>query len=128
MHRHPRPLVLLLAFALALVAVACGVRDEDGSSPTTAGSDGNGDGPQLPDCPVDALESASGVVEVELWHGLGSESENNLEALAEAYNAGQDEVKILVRNQGVSYDEVLRKYVAAIPSRQLPGIVYLEDT
>jgi sn-glycerol 3-phosphate transport system substrate-binding protein len=129
MHRHPRPLVVLLAFALALVAVACGVRDEDGSSPTTAGSDGNGDGePQLPDCPVDALESASGVVEVELWHGLGSESENNLDALAAAYNAGQDKVEILVRNQGVSYDEVLRKYVAAIPSRQLPGIVYLEDT
>jgi sn-glycerol 3-phosphate transport system substrate-binding protein len=112
-----------------MVAVACGVRDEDGSSPPTTGSDGTTDGrPELPDCPVEALEEASGVVEVELWHGLGAESENNLDALAAAYNASQDKVKILVRNQGVSYDEVLRKYVAAIPSRQLPGIVYLEDT
>jgi sn-glycerol 3-phosphate transport system substrate-binding protein len=129
MHRHPRPVALLLAVTLALIAVACGVRDEDGSSPSTTGSEGTTDGgPQLPDCPVEALEEASGVVEVELWHGLGSESENNLDALAEKYNASQDKVRILVRNQGVSYDEVLRKYVAAIPSRQLPGIVYLEDT
>ena len=67
-------------------------------------------------------------MEVELWHGLGAESENNLDALAQKFNEGQDKVRILVRNQGVSYEEVLRKYVAAIPSRQLPGIVYLEDT
>ena len=33
-----------------------------------------------------------------------------------------------VRNQGVAYDEVFRKFVAAIPSRQLPAIVVLEDT
>ena len=57
-----------------------------------------------------------------------AESENNLDALAEEFNESQDEVQVLVRNQGVAYDEVLRKYVAAIPSRQLPGIVYLEDT
>lgn len=129
MHRSPRPVALLLAVVLALVAVACGVRDEDGSSPTSASSDGNGDdGPQLPDCPLEALDEATGVVEVELWHGLGSESENNLDALAQKFNASQDKVQVQVRNQGVSYDEVLRKYVAAIPSRQLPGIVYLEDT
>lgn len=125
-----RWLSLLLAAALAVTVGACGVRDEDGgSSPTTSGgSDEEDDGPQLPDCPVDALESAQGVVEVELWHGLGAESENNLNALAEKFNGSQDRVRVLVRNQGVSYDEVLRKYVAAIPSRQLPGIVYLEDT
>jgi sn-glycerol 3-phosphate transport system substrate-binding protein len=129
MHRSRRPVALLLAVVLTLVAAACSVRDEDGSSPTSASSDGNGDrGPQLPDCPVEALDEADGVVEVELWHGLGSESENNLDALGQRFNESQDKVKILVRNQGVSYDEVLRKYVATIPSRQLPGIVYLEDT
>ncbi|MGH9085581.1 MAG: extracellular solute-binding protein [Acidimicrobiales bacterium] len=125
-----RWLSLLLAAALAITVAACGVRDEDGgASPTTSeGSGTDDDGPQLPDCPLDALETAEGVVEVELWHGLGAESENNLNALAEKFNGAQDKVRILVRNQGVSYDEVLRKYVAAIPSRQLPGIVYLEDT
>ena len=128
MQRHSRPLTLFLAIVLACVVAACGVRDESSSSRTTAGSGGGDDGPQLPDCPVDALETAEGVVEVELWHGLGAESENNLDQLAQTFNANQDQVRILVRNQGVSYAEVFRKYVAAIPSRQLPGIVYLEDT
>ncbi|MET0728849.1 MAG: extracellular solute-binding protein [Acidimicrobiales bacterium] len=128
MHRTTRPLALLLATALAVTAASCGVRDEDSSSPTTDGGSGEDSGPQLPDCPVDALDGATEAVEVELWHGLGGESENNLNQLAEKFNARQAEVRVLVRNQGVSYDEVLRKYVAAIPSRQLPGIVYLEDT
>jgi sn-glycerol 3-phosphate transport system substrate-binding protein len=121
-----RPLALLLSVALGLGLAACGVRSENGSAPDTAKDDAGK--PSLPDCPVDALAGAKGVVEVELWHALGSESENNLDALASAFNAGQDKVRVLVRNQGVSYDEVKRKYVAAIPSRQLPAIVYLEDT
>lgn len=116
----------LLLVAL-VAAAACGVRDEsDGgtAAPTVA----EGDEIVLPDCPVDALDEAEGVVEVELWHALGSESENNLEQLAATFNSSQDRVRVQVRNQGVAYDEVLRKFVAAIPSRQLPAIVYLEDT
>jgi sn-glycerol 3-phosphate transport system substrate-binding protein len=121
-----RLLGVVLVFA---VTAACGVRDESSSSTgSTAPPAIDGDGPVLPDCPVAALDDAEGTVEVELWHGLGSESENNLEQLATAFNASQDRARILVRNQGVSYDEVLQKFVAAIPSRQLPEIVYLEDT
>lgn len=126
MPRTLRPVAVVVLLSLVGVMAACGVRDESSSSPTTT-SGGSG-GPQLPDCPLEALEAADGVVEVELWHGLGSESENNLEQLAAAFNASQDAVEVQVRNQGVSYDEVLRKYVAAIPSRQLPAVVYLEDT
>jgi sn-glycerol 3-phosphate transport system substrate-binding protein len=118
----------VLLAALAVVASACGVRDESTGSQTTApGVDDDG-AVVLPDCPVDALDDADGVVDVDLWHGLGAESENNLEQLATRFNASQDRVRVHVRNQGVSYDEVLRKFVAAIPSRQLPAIVYLEDT
>jgi sn-glycerol 3-phosphate transport system substrate-binding protein len=116
----PRPLALLLA--LAAMAAACGVRDESGgASDTTRGGD-------TPDCPVDALDEATGPVEIELWHALGAESENNLDALAKEFNESQDEVRVEIRNQGVAYEEVLQKFVAAIPSRQLPAIVYLEDT
>ncbi len=129
MRRHPRTLPLCIAVVLTVVVAACGVRDESSSSPTTASAGGGGGGrPALPNCPVDALETADGVVDVELWHALGSESENTLDQLAAAFNASQDKARILVRNQGVAYAEVLRKYVAAIPSRQLPGIAYLEDT
>jgi sn-glycerol 3-phosphate transport system substrate-binding protein len=118
----------LLAVVLAVGAAACSVRDESGSPATTAPRSGEDAGPQLPHCPIDALDTAEGVVSVELWHAMSAESENNLNQLANAFNAGQEKVRILVRNQGVAYDEVLRKFVAAIPSRQLPGIVFLEDT
>lgn len=118
----------LAVIALVGLAAACGVRDESTGSGTTAAPVIDGEGPVLPDCPVDALDDSTGTVDVELWHGLGSESENNLEQLAATFNARQDRVRVQVRNQGVSYDEVFRKFVAAIPSRQLPPIVYLEDT
>src|SRR5690606_28645984 len=129
---RPRPIRLLALLALAGLVAACGVRDEGSGPDTTVGTDGGVDGGTetvaLPDCPVDALDSATAPVEIDLWHGLGAESENNLNALAEEFNASQDRVVVRVRNQGVSYEEVLRKFVAAIPSRQLPAIVYLEDT
>ena len=60
-------------------------------------------------------------MEIELWHALGAESENNLNALATKFNEGQDEVRVEIRNQGVAYEEVLQKFVAAIPSRQRPA-------
>jgi sn-glycerol 3-phosphate transport system substrate-binding protein len=127
--RTPRPVIVALAVVLMLLAGACSVRDESGSSPTTAaGSDGSDGGPQLPDCPLDALADAEGVVDVELWHALGAESENALDQMAVDFNASQDQVRVQVLNQGTSYAEVMRKYVAAIPSRQLPAIAYLEDT
>ena len=137
MSRTPRSTLRLLALLVALAALvaACSVRDEGGGddggaapSADDGGDDGGEPAVELPDCPVDALDSAEGVVEIEVWHGMSAESENNLNALAEKFNASQDKVEVLVRNQGVSYDEVLRKFVAAIPSRQLPPVVYLEDT
>jgi sn-glycerol 3-phosphate transport system substrate-binding protein len=118
-----RELLLVALVALA----ACGVRDEsgDGVVPPTVGES---EEIALPACPLDALEETDETVVVELWHALGSESENNLEQLAAMFNSSQARVRVQVRNQGVAYDEVLRKFVAAIPSRQLPAIVYLEDT
>lgn len=115
------PVVLLLV--LALVATAC-IRSEQGlvsaQGPVTKDN--------LPRCPLGALKGAAGTVEVELWHALAGKPKDNLEALAERFNASQPKVKVLVKSQGQAYSEVLRKYNAAIPSRQLPAIAYLEDT
>jgi sn-glycerol 3-phosphate transport system substrate-binding protein len=114
------PIVLL---ALVVVAAAC-VRDESGQ--VSAG--GPATSTNLPPCPLDALDRAAGTVEVELWHALAGRSKDNLEALAQAFNRSQPKVRVAVKNEGRAYDEVLRKYNAAIPSRQLPAIAYLEDT
>jgi sn-glycerol 3-phosphate transport system substrate-binding protein len=124
-----RLLALLAALLLAATSAAC-VRDEGNGRATAGGGDGDGEGsgPTLPDCPLDALEDADGPVEIDLWHGLGAQPQVALNDLADEFNSSQDQVRVRILNQGTSYDEVFRKYVAAIPSGQLPAIAYLEDT
>lgn len=124
----------LLACALAvtgLVLAACG------SPPTSEGSgtgrptatDDVDTGPEVT-CPVDALDSVDGVVEVDLWYGgLVGVTQETLENMAIAFNESQDKVKVTANSQGQTYEEVLAKYqgAAATPA-QLPEILYLEDT
>ncbi|QYG91596.1 extracellular solute-binding protein [Iamia sp. SCSIO 61187] len=127
----PRPLVHLLVVAvLAITAAAC-VRDESqgtSAGPGGGGGDGEGEEIALPDCPVDALDEADGPVEIDLWHGFTGEPANYMVELGRRYNESQDAVRLNVQTQGNSYEEVLRKFVAGIPSRQIPPIVMLEDT
>jgi sn-glycerol 3-phosphate transport system substrate-binding protein len=114
---------VLVFMAMLLVATAC-IRDESGQ--VTAGgpvSESN-----LPPCPLEALERAEGTVNVDVWHALTGKSKDNLEQLAKQFNSRQQKVRVAIKNQGRDYEEVLRKYNAAIPSRQLPAIAYLEDT
>jgi sn-glycerol 3-phosphate transport system substrate-binding protein len=128
--RAHRPLLhLLVVSVLAVTAAAC-VRDESTGTATGGGGGGGGEGEEstLPDCPVDALDEADGPVEIDLWHGFTGEPENYMNQLAERYNAAQDKVHVNLLKQGVSYEEVLRKFVSGIPSRQLPSVVMLEDT
>ena len=64
----------------------------------------------LPACPVDALASASGPIEVLFWHGWTGETETAISALADAYNASQSTVRVKLEPQG-SYDETFDKYI-----------------
>ncbi len=64
----------------------------------------------LPSCPVDALESASGPVEITFWHGMTADLEQALTGLTEAYNASQDRVQVTLQNQG-GYEQVIDKYL-----------------
>jgi sn-glycerol 3-phosphate transport system substrate-binding protein len=84
---------LLLA---ALLAASCGGDDGDGG-----GGDGDGD-VDASACPVDALESAAGPVEITFWHAMGgAEIEATLVEVTDAYNASQDRVVVdLVNQQG----------------------------
>lgn len=125
--RRLRSTALLLAALLAVASAGCARSETSGNE----GATGAGDGPaasNLPDCPLEALDAAEGTVEIDLWYALAAEPRNALEEIAAAFNESQDKVKVNVLSQGVAYDEVLRKYVSAIPSRDLPAITYLEDT
>ncbi|HMJ75775.1 MAG TPA: hypothetical protein VK507_07370, partial [Iamia sp.] len=84
----------LAATALVLASSAC-IRQEGNA---TSGGGGTPAGPvapdNLPDCPVDALETAEGTVDIELWHSFVGETKLYMEALTEEYNASQDKVNL----------------------------------
>jgi sn-glycerol 3-phosphate transport system substrate-binding protein len=114
---------LLLGFAVVavggLLAAACGGESDVG---------GGGDDTAGADCPVDALEGATGTVEITVWHTYVGLTSRTLNKLADGYNASQSKVKVQVENQGASYEELLRKYRQGIPSGDLPAIGVMEDT
>ncbi|MGH2474876.1 MAG: hypothetical protein ACRDIL_06385, partial [Candidatus Limnocylindrales bacterium] len=111
----------------ALVAGGC-------SEPPTTGSGTAvevGPGAELPDCPLDALEEATGPVEVNLWYGgLVGSTKATMEDVVARFNASQDQVRVTANDQGAAYDQVFRKYESAASSSpdQLPDLIYLEDT
>ncbi|HEX6420169.1 MAG TPA: ABC transporter substrate-binding protein [Acidimicrobiales bacterium] len=128
--RQPRLLLALLVLA-GLVAAACSDPPTSGGDATRT-DDGDGDGEaDLPDCPLDALDEASGPVEVDLWYGgLTGSVQVAMQEMAATFNASQDAVVVNASNQGADYAEVYRKFTsaAAAGSGQLPDMVYLEDT
>jgi sn-glycerol 3-phosphate transport system substrate-binding protein len=118
MTRRLPVLALLLAVLVGATALAgCGGGDDD---PGSAGEAVTAD---LPPCPLDALEGATGPVEVVVWYALQAKQEETFQQLAQEYNASQDRVQVRVESQGASDTELLRKFTAAVPSRQLPALV-----
>ncbi len=116
------------ALALTLLAAACSGDDDDGAS-TSGTGEGNGEAAiELPDCPVDALESTTEPVDVLVWYALSAKTEATLLAQIDTYNASQDKVVVRAESQGASYEELLRKYEASIESGDLPDLAVMEDT
>ncbi len=64
----------------------------------------------LPPCPVDALDEATGPVDITVWYGLGGDTAPAFDDLVARYNASQARVRVQAENQG-SYTEALDKYV-----------------
>lgn len=141
-HRRSKPMIrrlrdgrgrIIVASLVAVLLVACssgGDSDEaanDGGSDVSTTGGSGGDGGDLPECPVDALEEASGTVEVVVWHGYTAKTEETLAKLVERYNSEQDKVSVRLENQG-TYLELWQKYLSAIPSGNLPGIAIPDDT
>jgi sn-glycerol 3-phosphate transport system substrate-binding protein len=121
---------VLAPLVLAMLLAAC-------SDPPTAGGGppvGTGDGTTeaaVPDCPLDALDEASGPVDVNLWYGgLVGTPKSVMTDMVARFNASQDHVRLSANDQGAAYEEIFRKYesAAAASSDQLPDLIYLEDT
>ncbi|MDQ3738319.1 MAG: ABC transporter substrate-binding protein [Actinomycetota bacterium] len=113
----------------ALIAAACssgesildaGLSPETVPVPPTAGPDGSVPTTipatttttplaDLPPCPQEALEEASGTVELTFWHAMTNELEDALVELTDGYNASQDQVRVTLQNQG-GYNEAIDKY------------------
>jgi len=120
--------VVVGLLASALVLAACGGGDDGGSS---ASDDSVPEGASAEvdpaDCPLDALETADGPVEVTLWHSFVTKTQEAIEDLATEYNASQDQVVVTVESQGAGYQEIQRKFNQSIQSGDLPTIAALED-
>jgi sn-glycerol 3-phosphate transport system substrate-binding protein len=110
---HIRPATALVALA-ALLTAACG-----GGSEAAV---------QAEDCPLDALEAATGTVEVVAWHVEAAQQAATLEELVTEYNDSQDRVRVRLDSQGASYAELQRKFNQAMPSRQLPALMLGNDS
>lgn len=116
--------VLVAGLAAILLAASCGGGDDDSTSSTTEGAAR----PELPECPLDALDAATGPVEVVVWHTQTARPLDTLTALVDEYNASQSKVKVRLESQGASYEEIQRKFNEALPSQQLPAVIVVDDT
>ncbi len=79
----------------------------------------------LPDCPVDALGSTGGPVEITLWHGLNTDNQTAIERVTAEYNASQSRVVVRAENQG-GYLETIDKYFRS-GAGDRPAIVMFPD-
>jgi sn-glycerol 3-phosphate transport system substrate-binding protein len=117
-HRRPSLVTALLA-VLALLVAACG--GDDGGA---AGGTDDGGGA----CPVEALEGAPGPVTITVWNNYTALAKRTFEAMVADFNASQDRVEVQVEPQGISFEEILRKYKLAAEDNKLPNLALLEDT
>lgn len=127
-HRF-RALVALVA-AGGLLISACGSPPSSGGGSGGREESSGGSGVDAKDCPIDALEKATGKVKVNMWFGgLVDPPKTVLTDMVKAFNESQDKIEVTADNQGNAYAEVLRKYEGASSTpAQLPQIIYLEDT
>lgn len=120
--------------AVALLSVAALLASCSSSNTATGGGGsgstepGGGTAANLPTCPIDALAKAAGPVEVVAWHTQNAKPGDALTALVEKYNSSQSKVKIRLESQGSSYEELNRKFTSGVQSKQLPGLIMVDDT
>ena len=63
----------------------------------------------LPDCPTDALASATGPINLTFWHGMNGPNSDELQKLTDSYNAGQSKVNVTLIE--ATYESTIDKYL-----------------
>jgi sn-glycerol 3-phosphate transport system substrate-binding protein len=79
----------------------------------------------LPPCPVDALAAETSPVSITFWHGMSSDNQVALQALADEYNASQSKVQVSLEFQG-GYKQTIDKFVQSGPDSR-PALVMLPE-
>lgn len=112
---------------MTLVAGACG---SSGEKSENGAAGPNSDAPEVDakNCPVKALDDATGPVDVTVWHAYSALTKEAIDKAADDYNKSQSKVRVHVEAQG-TYEELLKKYESRLddPS-SLPDAVFSEDT
>lgn len=78
------------------------------------------------ECPVDALDAASGPVTIQFWHAMPAQNEATLLEMVDQYNASQDRVVVELVFQG-SYADTFDAYRVASDDDR-PELIQLEET
>jgi sn-glycerol 3-phosphate transport system substrate-binding protein len=118
--------ITALVLMAALVVTACG--GGGGSNTAQPTSTSSSSAIELPTCPLDALANATAPVDVTVWHTQTARPLDVLKQLVDEYNASQSKVRVHLESQGSSYPEIQKKFNEALPSKQLPAIIDVDDT
>jgi sn-glycerol 3-phosphate transport system substrate-binding protein len=113
--------IVAAALGIAVVLTGCGSPEGTGDSPVSG---------EVPDCPSDALEKATGPVNVTFWYNETAAAEQTLLGLVREYNQSQSKVQVVAQNQTTQTPGrggILQKYQGAISSDQLPDLVEFAD-
>lgn len=78
----------------------------------------------LPDCPTDALATATGTVEITFWHGMSGPLAEELTKLTDAYNSSQTKVHVTLT--GESYETTIDNYLQASQGSR-PDLVQMPE-
>jgi len=113
-----------IAVVLAVALSACGGGSSDkAESPTDSG----GGQPELPDCPLDALQAADKPVEITYWHAMTRANEEELQRLTKEFNEQQSDVHVTL-SAAASYTDNTTRFKAGLTTGKLPDLLQGEDT
>ena len=115
--RAPR-IITTLALSASL-ALGASVTALSAASPAAAAS--------KPSCPVSALKSAKGTVQITFWQAMSRANETAIETLTNKYNASQKKVHVNIVQQG-GYDVTWSKWQAGLRTKKLPAMAMIGDT